>query len=84
MTVDFQSDGVSSTTIRLVAMHNNNGTEKIIGFDHVTLTKKTPTAVTIPKIDNQNKTVYDLQGRVVARQAQHGLFVGQGKKYIVK
>ena len=38
MNVTFQSDGRSSTTVALVAMHNNNGTEKIIGFDNVRLT----------------------------------------------
>ena len=38
MTLTFESDGSASTTIRLVAMHNNNGTEKIIGFDNVVLT----------------------------------------------
>ncbi len=37
MSVGFESDGVASTTIALVAMHNNNGTEKIIGFDNVRL-----------------------------------------------
>ncbi len=37
MSVTFQSDGRSSTTVALVAMHNNNGTEKIIGFDNVSL-----------------------------------------------
>jgi hypothetical protein len=84
MTVDFQSDGVSSSTIRLVAMHNNNGTEKIIGFDHVALTKKVPTSVSIPNMNKQKNIVFDLQGRIVGHSAQHGLLVGQGKKYIVK
>ena len=37
MSVGFESDGVASTTIALVALHNNNGTEKIIGFDNVRL-----------------------------------------------
>ena len=34
----FSSDGKASTTIRLEAVHTSNGTEKIIGFDNVTLT----------------------------------------------
>ena len=41
MSTGFVSDGTSSTTIALVAMHNNNGTEKIIGFDNVRLTRNT-------------------------------------------
>ncbi len=36
----FSSDGKASTTIRLEAVHNSDGKEKIIGFDNVTLTLK--------------------------------------------
>ena len=38
VTLQFQSDGQSSTTLCLTAMHNYNGSEKIIGFDNVRLT----------------------------------------------
>ena len=41
MSVDFLSDGQASTTVALVAMHNSNGSEKIIGFDNVRLTRNT-------------------------------------------
>ena len=40
MNLEFESDGQSATTIRLTAMHNNNGSEKIIGFDNVVLHRK--------------------------------------------
>jgi len=40
MSLQFQSDGQASTTIRLTALHNYNGTEKIIGFDNVVLHRK--------------------------------------------
>ena len=36
--LQFTSNGEASTTIRLSAMHNDNGSEKIIGFDNVRLT----------------------------------------------
>ncbi len=38
VTLPFNSDGAASTTIQLEAMHNSNGSEKIIGFDNVALT----------------------------------------------
>ena len=82
MTVNFQSDGVSSTTIRLVAMHNNNGTEKIIGFDHVTLEKHITDAVRHPFPEKQSTRIYDLQGRRVSGNAKSGIFVGKGQKHI--
>ena len=82
MAVDFQSDGVSSTTIRLVAMHNNNGTEKIIGFDHVTLEKHITDAVRHPFPEKQSTRIYDLQGRRVSGNAKSGIFVGKGQKHI--
>ena len=39
MSLCFASDGKASTTIALVAMHNSNGNEKIIGFDNVKLVR---------------------------------------------
>ena len=38
MSLTFNSDGRSSSTVCLQAMHNYSGTEKIIGFDNVRLT----------------------------------------------
>ena len=38
--MDFSSDGNASTTIRLQAVHTSDGSEKIIGFDNVVITKK--------------------------------------------
>ena len=38
--LDFSSDGNASTTIRLQAVHTSDGSEKIIGFDNVVITKK--------------------------------------------
>ena len=38
--VEFESDGVASTVVRLEAVHTSNGSSKIIGFDNVVITKK--------------------------------------------
>ena len=84
MTLDFQSDGISSTTIRLVAMHNNNGTEKIIGFDNVTLTKQVPDAIRNIQIPEESTPLYDLQGRRVGGIAKSGILIGKGKKRMMK
>lgn len=84
MSVNFQSDGVASTTIRLVAMHNNNGTEKIIGFDNVTLTDLQTDALNKVIPEMQPATVYGLTGYRVSAPAAKGVYISQGKKYIVK
>ena len=39
--MDFDSDGNAATTITLQALHNSNGSEKIIGFDNIVITRKT-------------------------------------------
>ncbi len=41
VSVDFESDGKAVTTVTLQALHNSNGSEKIIGFDNVIIEKKT-------------------------------------------
>ncbi len=84
--VEFTSDGVASTTIRLSAMHNYNGTEKLIGFDNVVLTPKTTDG--IEKIVNRNVTNewYDLTGRRVSLPTslpKGGIYIRQGGKKIV-
>ena len=84
MTLDLQSDGIASTTIRLVAMHNNNGTEKIIGFDNVTLEKHVADAIRTPISPKVSTSLYDLQGRKVSGNTESGIFVAKGKKLIVK
>ena len=47
VTLPFESDGHASTTILLSAIHNSNGSEKIIGFDNVRIL---PVAVTLQEI----------------------------------
>lgn len=40
ISLDFESDGNAATTIQLIANHNSDGSEKIIGWDNVVITKK--------------------------------------------
>ncbi len=83
ISLDFESDGSASTTIRLTAMHNNNGTEKIIGFDNVALTKHTETGLIAPTAPSSDDTLYDLQGRRASTPTR-GIYVQKRKKILVK
>ena len=87
MTLEFESNGKASTTIALTAMHNNNGTEKIIGFDNVVLTRKEVTGVgSVPTNSKKGTTnqVYDLQGRQTSRStAAPGIYIHQGHKVVL-
>ena len=49
VSLQFESDGSASTTIQLAAIHNSDGSEKIIGFDNILITK---TLITIEDISN--------------------------------
>ena len=86
VSLPFVSDGSASTTISLSAMHNYNGTEKIIGFDNVTLVPHVTNAITEPLRQGADAARFvDLQGRVIDPQAvAHGIYIHQGKKVIVK
>jgi hypothetical protein len=84
VSLEFTSDGVASTTVGLTAMHNNNGTEKIIGFDNVAVTLLQPSSIGESCIASPLRptAVYDLLGR---RQdntptTQKGIHVVGGKK----
>ena len=43
LSLDFQSNGTAATTIQLSAIHNSDGSEKIIGWDNIIITKKEDT-----------------------------------------
>ena len=81
--IPFSSDGDASTTVLLSAMHNNNGYEKIIGFDNVVLTLQMPDAIEplSHDKDSADPTVFDLTGRVVKSPAK-GIFIVGGKKVV--
>ena len=80
--LQFASDGEASTTVMLSAMHNYNGTEKIIGFDNVKLELQLPDAIrTVEAASRQQEVFYDLQGRKVSA-AGKGIFIRNGRKVV--
>ena len=82
VSLQFVSDGQASTTIRLTAMHNSSNSEKIIGFDNVTLNSKEGDAINTINSDFIEKNrIYDLQGREIVRP-RHGLYISNKKKIL--
>ncbi|MCR5132208.1 MAG: BNR-4 repeat-containing protein [Prevotella sp.] len=94
--LQFQSDGEAATTVQLVAQHTASGTEKIIGFDNVLISKNEVDGIESVKgsfIQNLDNNVYDLQGRKVAenslsingnQQLKPGVYVSNGRKIVVR
>ncbi len=84
VTFDFNSDGEASTTIRLSAVHTSNGSSKIIGFDNVVLTSKTPDSIKKISGESSRSSVwYDLSGRRIEKpESQKGIFINNGKKVV--
>lgn len=86
-TLNFTSDGKASTTVMLSAVHNSDGSEKIIGWDNVVITKNGETAIT--NINNgsgvaNNSQIYNIAGQKVNKSnLSKGLYI-QGKRKIVK
>ena len=81
--LDFESDGLASTTVSLAAMHNSSGSEKIIGFDNVKLIFVGSTAISSPAQTQTHTAVYDLQGRRMTGQPQQkGIYLKQGRKIV--
>ena len=81
--LEFGSDGQASTTIRLTAMHNSSGSEKIIGFDNVVITRKEGDGIgeirgTEPKAQS---LAYDLTGRRIGPR-QRGIRIQRGRKVV--
>ena len=83
--LQFVSDGDASTTVMLQAMHNSNGSEKIIGFDNVKLTMQAPNAINglLGASQKSGNVIYDLQGRRVnAQSALKGVYIQNGRKTV--
>ena len=88
-TLDFESDGEASTTVMLSAVHKENGSEKIIGFDNIVLSKQVVDGihdVRHPADWTGKRLVYDLQGRVspASTNLSKGVYVVNGRKVVVK
>ncbi|MBR1788903.1 MAG: BNR-4 repeat-containing protein [Bacteroidaceae bacterium] len=85
VTLEFESDGAASTTVRLTAMHNSSGSEKIIGFDNVVLTRKGGDGIGHVEVNDKETprhTIYDLSGRAVTKP-QKGVYVSRGRKFVM-
>ena len=85
VTLEFESDGEASTTIQLAAIHNSDGSEKIIGFDNVTLQLDPNTGVDgVTKSGKEvpSNVMYDLCGRRV-QVPQRGVYIKRGKKVVL-
>ena len=82
VTIEFESDGSASTTIRLTAMHNSSNSEKIIGFDNVVITRHVDVGINATTSDATTKNnIYDLQGRMLVNPT-HGLYIINDKKVL--
>ena len=94
VTLDFESNGSASTTVRLAAKHTSDGSTKIIGFDNVVLTKNIPDGIDgltpKPSSKDEGSEYYDLSGRRVSNgqwkmdngQLPRGIYLQRGKKVI--
>ena len=83
MSLQFESDGEASTTVMLAAMHNDNGSEKFIGFDNVVLTQEIVDAIRTIEPDNTDASdIFDLQGRKLSTTPDKGIYIVKGKKVI--
>ena len=86
--LDFESDGVASTTVQLTAMHNYNGTEKIIGFDNVVLTLQQTDGIMPSSTIDHHPATYDLQGRRISpltpnhSPLRKGIYIQEGRKVV--
>lgn len=52
--VEFESDGIASTVVRLEAIHTSSQNQKIIGFDNVVITKSTEDLTLYDNKSNDN------------------------------
>ena len=86
VSLDFESDGEASTTIQLAAIHTSEGSEKIIGWDNVVLTKQVDDGIEgLTRTTRGDSELYDLSGRrtsEAASQLKKGVYIQQGKKVI--
>jgi len=80
----FESNGKAATTVMLSAMHNDNGSEKVIGFDNVSIVLNQPTAINcVPAALPQTARTFDLQGRQVTKPSHKGIYVIDGRKKVI-
>ena len=86
-TVAFSSDGKASTTVMLSAVHNSDGSEKIIGWDNVSITKDQETF--IKSVDSasgeKDNQIYNLAGQKVDKsRLSTGLYIKGKRKVVIR
>ncbi|MBR6202644.1 MAG: BNR-4 repeat-containing protein [Bacteroidaceae bacterium] len=83
VSLTFESDGDASTTIQLAAIHTSAGSEKIIGFDNVTIQLDPSTSIQAikGKGSHPEAPLYDLSGRRLnTKQPQKGIYIKGNRK----
>ena len=81
----FASDGIASTTVAVTAMHNSNGSEKIIGFDNISIVPDVLSGIhTVAPSTTTTSVYYDLQGRRHEQPVVPGIYISEGRKLMVK
>lgn len=85
VSIPFETDGKTATTIRLEAVHNSAGSEKIIGFDNVAISTLTDAIQSVKETEptSTSADVFDMTGRKVNHPV-HGLYISKGQKVYVK
>ena len=83
LSLTFESDGEASTTIQLIAHHTSAGSEKIIGWDNVSLTKDAETAISATTAEAAVSGRYDIAGRRIGKNVATGLYIQGHKKVLV-
>ena len=81
MSLDFESDGIATTTISLSAIRSDEG-EAITGWDNVVITKEEIDGILeIEPQSNDSDAVYDLSGRRVSTIGK-GIYIRNRKKVV--
>lgn len=98
LSLDFESDGEATTTIRLTALHNSDGSEKFIGWDNVQISAIIPDGIRLtphpPLLQRGGEAgaVYDLSGRRIDKSSiinhqssiRPGIVIVNGQKIMTK
>ena len=82
----FESDGESATIIRLQAIHTSGGSEKIIGFDNVAITKVSePTSILDIEASSRPEKWYTISGIMLENPPlSPGVYIKNGRKVVVR
>ncbi|MBQ9285771.1 MAG: BNR-4 repeat-containing protein [Bacteroidaceae bacterium] len=83
ISLKFESDGEASTKVQLIAVHTSAGSEKIIGWDNVVLTREQGSSISLTKPAAASGALYDLGGRRVSNPETTGVYISDNKKLFI-